>query len=413
MSGNQECELTLELGAGTEPQGTARGLRWLFATTDFPWPLNHGTWLRIYHLTRMLRALGEDVSVLSYEAADAAGVQAYDRVDVKHVGGLKGDAPSRGRSRCFLGPYVFDANLADRLKEIAGDYDVVVLVRPNMLQYAREAAAAGCVISDMVDDAVLEEWRRFKTDFSPIRCFRRAKFLAGELLYEKQFIQGIHSFVFVSDQDNRNFVQRYPDKHVVTIPNGVDVSYFSSVGECAGDRKHPAVMFLGNMSHPPNEEAAMYLLGEVAPRIENEIKDVRFLIVGSNPSGALLAMAKENVCVTGWVEDVRPYLREASVVLLPMQTGTGIKNKLLEAWASGMAVVCSPLACQGVPVREGENMLVGRTASKLAEATVRLIRDEKLRRKIGSGGQRTVQEKLAWETMAQELRELAEKVRKV
>jgi glycosyltransferase involved in cell wall biosynthesis len=347
--------------------------------------------------------MGEEVSILSHEPEDADSRRAYEEVGVKILEGVKGKVPERGPSRCFFGPYVYDEMLGRRLGEVAGEYDVVVLVRPAMIQYVREASSATCVMADMVDDAILAERRELKSSFSPMCFFRRLKFLAGEYFFEKRYVGGIDPFIFVSEEDRLSFHRHHSTRHGVTIPNGVDTKYFSSSDERGSDQAGPTVMFLGNMVHSPNEEAALYLLDEIAPRIEMRVPSVKFVIVGSHPSKAMLARAGKNICITGWVADVRPYLRQASVVLLPMVSGTGIKNKLLEAWASGAAVVGSELVCQGVPAREGENILVGRTAAELADAAVRLIEDEDLRQRVGRQGRLTVEAQLTWETMAKKL----------
>jgi glycosyltransferase involved in cell wall biosynthesis len=102
------------------------------------------------------------------------------------------------------------------------------------------------------------------------------------------------------------------------------------------------------------------------------------------------------VKVTGWVEDIRPLLWASTVVLLPMRTGTGIKNKLLESWAAGIGTVVTPLACQGVPARDGENLLIGQTSEELAEQTLRLLTDSVLRQKLAEEGRATVAKNLTW-----------------
>jgi glycosyltransferase involved in cell wall biosynthesis len=378
------------------------GLRWLFVTTDYPWPLNHGTRLRVYHFSRTLAAMGDEVSVLSYATEDAEGSRAYEGAGVE-MRMVEGRVRQRGEGRCFFGPYVYDPNFGERLEAISGGYDVVVLVRPGVIQYAREARGAGCVVADMVDDAIVAERGSLWSDFRVGVFFRRLKFLVGEYVYEKRFARGIDSFIFVSERDSMSFGRRHGGVKVVTIPNGVDAGYFGS-GLDQEEEGRATVMFLGNMDHPPNEAGARYLLDEIGPKIAERVPEVEFLIVGSNPSEAIRGKRGKNVCVTGWVEDVRFYFRRSTVVLLPMQTGTGIKNKLLEAWASGKAVVGTSLACQGVPARDGENILMGETAGELADATVRLLEDESLRKKIGAAGRATVEERLTWEKMGEELR---------
>ena len=96
--------------------------------------------------------------------------------------------------------------------------------------------------------------------------------------------------------------------------------------------------------------------------------------------------------------------RRPDVVLLPMTSGTGIKNKLLEAWASGVAVVATPLACQGIPATDGENLLLGSDPAELAAAALRLLQDPELRTAIAAEGRRVVEARQTWRMMADGLR---------
>jgi glycosyltransferase involved in cell wall biosynthesis len=381
-------------------------LRWLFVMAEFPWPMNHGTWLRLYHLTRSLRAAGDAVSILCH-GDDVAGREKYAEAGVKILHGPAGVAPHRGRARCLLGPYVYDGALAESLSAVAGDYDVVVLVRPCMLQYAAEAGKAGCVLADMVDDPMLEEGRRWWMETSPRRLSRRVRFLLGEVICERQYLSGIDLSIFVSGQDADSFCRRHRKAQATWVPNGVEVSHFGRPETEGGLIEPPVVSFVGNMVHPPNEEAAWYLLRRIAPLVWKQEPTARFQIIGSHPSRRLCGLAGANVEVTGWVEDVRPMLWKSTVVLLPMRTGTGIKNKLLEAWAARLAVVATPLASQGVPVREGENILLGSSPAELAAKTVAVIRDEKLRRGLGEAGEATVTRYLSWPTVASQFRQVA------
>jgi glycosyltransferase involved in cell wall biosynthesis len=115
------------------------------------------------------------------------------------------------------------------------------------------------------------------------------------------------------------------------------------------------------------------------------------------------------VDVTGEVPDIRPALWSSTLALLPMQRGTGIKNKLLEAWAAGVPVVTTPLACQGVPARDGDNLLVGKTPAELADKAVQLIHDLSLQNRLALQGRYTVEKCLTWELATQRLLEIVKK----
>ncbi len=379
-------------------------MKWLFVTTEFPWPLAHGTWLRVYHLTRTLRQQGDDVSILAIDG-DPRGDEEFARNGVV-VRKVSNAAPRRmGRSRRGPGPYGYDPLLARCLAEAAQGRDTVVLVRPDALQYAHEARSAGRVVCDMVDDPVLEEGRKLCKHVDPPSWVRRVGFLLSEYRHERRFLRAVDLTTFVSEEDARAFSRRNPDVRVAFVPNGVDASYFARPdAENSLDASQPTITFLGNMAHVPNHDAAMFLAHEIAPLVRRSIPHARLVIGGCNSSEKLRSCVGANVEVIGAVEDVRPVLWQATVVMLPMRLGTGVKNKLLEAWAAGAAVVATPLVCQGVPARSGQNLLLARSAKELAHAAFRLIGDETLRRRVAANGQEVARRRLTWSRAAERLR---------
>jgi len=385
-----------------EPSQT---LRWLFVTSDFPWPLCHGTWLRVYHLARSIRRIGDEVAILS-RAGDASGVSRYQKAGVKILPAVDSEFHKRGWARSFLGPYVYDSEFAKRLSAVSGEYDHVVLFRPNMLQYSKEASYGGFMVMDMVDDPLLEEGRRLWGEMNPIRMGCRLKFLAGEYLDEYRYLKWVDLSIFVSEEDRVSFRSRNRRCEAVWVPNGVEIEFFSKGTGRPKANDRPVVSFVGNMIHSPNEEAAVYLLEEIAPLIRSQIPNVCFRIIGSHPSKRLRKLASEGVEVTGWVEDIRPLVGETTVMLMPMLTGTGIKNKLLEAWASGVAVVATKYAIQGVPAVDGDNLLIGSTREELAAKTIQLLLNTSLRHKISEGGLRTVKASLDWLQVARSYRQI-------
>ena len=378
-------------------------MKWLFVTYQFPWPLTHGAWLRVYYLARFLRAGGDEVALLS-RPANAEDAKAYEQAGVRLIHCADKPSPVRGPGRCWFSPYVFDEDLARAVEQHSNGQDVVVLVNSQCLQYSQEASKAGVVLCDMIDDPVLEVQRRKINVWPPSALIRRVQFLYGQRYYEHHFIPFTDIVTFVTEIDATNFQQRHPSAKVLVVPNGVDCEYFQPAARKSLQGTNPTVVFTGNMSHPPNEDAAMFLIQEIAPLIWREEPSVRIIIAGCNPSERLQEMSGDRVVVTGWLVDLRPILWDATVALFPMRSGTGIKNKLLEAWATGTAVVATPLACQGIPVQQEVNAVVSEDAEGLASSVVRLIRDVAMRERIAACGLETVRNQLAWPIVTKRLR---------
>jgi glycosyltransferase involved in cell wall biosynthesis len=205
--------------------------------------------------------------------------------------------------------------------------------------------------------------------------------------------------VAVSPEDARILGTLDPTVRFEVVPNGVDVEYFAPSPAVAPDPG--LVVFVGAMQWAPNVQAAQWLVHSVLPLVRAERPDARVAIVGRQPSTEVLSMAAlDGVEVTGEVPDVRPWVWRAQAFACPMVSGTGIKNKLLEALACGAPCVATSLACQGVDVSDDEDVLVADSAERFAAAVVALLDDAQLRARLGAAGRALAVERYSWEGAA-------------
>lgn len=165
------------------------------------------------------------------------------------------------------------------------------------------------------------------------------------LAYERRYYPQFKRVVFVSDVDREEARTLVPEANVASIPNGVDIDYFAPVA--ASGRPGHRIVFTGDMAYAPNRDAAVFLIEQVLPRIPAEF-DAHLYLVGQRPDDALRAMAGPQVTITGFVDDLRPYLADASVYLAPLRFGSGIKNKVLEAMAMGCIVAGTTISFEGI-----------------------------------------------------------------
>lgn len=176
--------------------------------------------------------------------------------------------------------------------------------------------------------------------------------------------------------------------HVVVIPPGLDPLPPAGVGS------PDEVLFVGGFRHPPNVGAARRLVREIHPRVRRLRPGARLTLVGADPPGWL---AGPGVVVTGQVADVRPFLERAAVVVVPVCEGGGVRIKVLEALASGKALVASRRAVEGIDVRPGHQLLVADGDDATAEAVVALLADDELRRRLGAAARAWAESELRWE----------------
>lgn len=212
----------------------------------------------------------------------------------------------------------------------------------------------------------------------------------------------------VSEGDRDALRAVAPSLAPAVVPNGVDAEAFSP-GD-PGERERGAIVFSGVMDYPPNEAAAVLLAGEVMPAVRERVPDAHLWLVGRSPSPAVAALASDSVTVTGEVPAMQPWLRRASVYACPMVSGTGIKNKLLEALASAAPVVCTPLACRGMRAEAGRDVVVAEGARDLAGEIARLLTDPAEAGHLGRAGRRYVLEHHTWDATARGFESLYEEI---
>jgi glycosyltransferase involved in cell wall biosynthesis len=373
-------------------------MKWLFVAAD-AWPISNGTALRVWHLCRNLRLLGDEVAVLS-DMDDDDFSNAYEREGIS-VFRPSAAAPLR-RSR--WDPFAERPAMMCEVGVRSGRFDVVVLSAPSSLQYGGAVARGTPVVADMIDDPILETRRRLWSGVRPLKWMQRLRLMVELRRYERGKVRPARGVFFVSDADRDSFFRRNPAARVFTSPNGVDVDYWAAVAQSAVKPASTNVVFVGNLSFYPNVLAAKTLICEIAPQVWRRQPEVRFRLVGGDAPAELVRSVDRRVEFAGRVPDVRPYVQSAVAVCIPMTAGTGIKNKFLEAWAAGRAAVATPLACQGLPVVHETNALIAKRPKDFARQICRLVKDADLRSRIGKAGREAVESRFSWDRIAREFR---------
>lgn len=185
------------------------------------------------------------------------------------------------------------------------------------------------------------------------------------------------------------------------VHNGVDLDAFTP--SYSGRSKE--FLFLGSLDWFPNQDAVSYLVKRLVPRIRQIVPDATFRVVGRRPSPEFRREMDETngVHLSADVEDVRPYLRSAAALIVPLRIGGGTRIKILEAMSSGCPVISTSVGCEGIDVRPGDNILVCNQDDEFISAAVRLLADLQLGRRLGEAGRELVEQRYSWSSAAHEL----------
>lgn len=223
---------------------------------------------------------------------------------------------------------------------------------------------------------------------------RRAKALEARVYPE------FDAVVLVSDVDARAIKAQSPKCKVNVINNGVDVEYFSRRKAKLG--KHLGIV--GNFGYIPNERAALRLLKDILPRIRHRYADVKAFVIGMNPTEEIKALSRKNdaIVVTGYVNDIRPYLEELGVFVVYLESGGGIKNKVLEAMSMELPVVGTSIAFEGIKGINKEHFIQVDNIDEAVEEIRFLFSNNQKMHLIGQRARDLVVKDYSWNEKAKE-----------
>jgi GT2 family glycosyltransferase/glycosyltransferase involved in cell wall biosynthesis len=201
-----------------------------------------------------------------------------------------------------------------------------------------------------------------------------------------------------------------PGRYVGVLPPFVEPGLPPAADPPLDERT--GVMFLGGFEHLPNIDAAEVLVRDVMPRVWAEVPEARVLIVGSDPTPDVLALAGDRVEVTGYVPDLGPVFARSRMTVSALRYGAGLKGKIVTSLEAGVPVVTTAIGNEGLDLRDGEEALLGETPDELAAAVVRLFREPGLAARLATGGHARVAQGFSREAVRTALRTALDEARR-
>ncbi|MEO5951497.1 MAG: glycosyltransferase, partial [Chloroflexia bacterium] len=388
-------------------------MRILFLTPRFPYPPLKGDTLRAYHQIRTLHDAGNTITLLSLADAPVASSDMAEITSLCEQ--VKVVRLPKSRAMLNMGFGLFNSRplqvshyissefrrlLAKTLRENAFDAIHVALIR--MLPYVWNLPEPHPPITvDLIDSLALNLEDRRKSTRGPLRLAYELEY-RRVLRYERETVRRFPALTVSSPADKQYLGNQ---NNIEVIPNGVDLDRFPYDPV----RSHnETVIFTGNMGYGPNEEAVVWFATHVWPLLRKSHANLRFQVVGTNPSERVqaLASAAQGIEVLGKVPDVAQCLRNATIAVAPMRSGSGIQNKLLEAMSSGTPVVSTSIGNRGVGAQHGVQLLVADSPEAFAQSIGSLIENPTTRADIARQARIFVEAHFQWSEHANSLTKL-------
>jgi sugar transferase (PEP-CTERM/EpsH1 system associated) len=227
--------------------------------------------------------------------------------------------------------------------------------------------------------------------------------------YERYLVRQFDRVLVTSQVDQRALLSLAtadsPPPNISVLPNGVDLAYFTPDSRAA--RQDATLVVSGKMSYHANVSMVLVLVNEILPLVWERKPEVKLWIVGKDPSNQIKNLAKDPaITVTGTIDDIRPYLRSATIAVAPIQYGAGIQNKVLEAMACGVPVISTSQAISALEAQPGQDLLVADQPAEFAATVLALLDDREQQRKLSAAGRRYVEQHHNWDYIAAQLEEI-------
>lgn len=379
----------------------------LVLTSRFPYPLDKGDKLRIFH---QIKELSKRNKIILFAVSDKKITDQHKHAlstycSEIHVSHLSWFSRIIHVAFCLINKhpfqtgYFYNASVKIKLKKLIRDrqIDHIYCQLIRMSEYVKHVHHIPKTLDYM--DALSEGIRKripLQKGFKKLLFKSEAKRLK---LYEQKIFDYFENLTMISEQD-KTFISHPDQNRIVCVPNGVDESFFVSK---TTSPDHEFV-FIGNMSYPPNISAVKYIATEILPHLPES----RLLISGADPAKELVGLANSNpqLTLTGWVEDIRESYARGAIFLAPMTIGTGQQNKILEAMAIGIPVITTSLCNNAIHADHSKHLFVANSPDEFISIINEINTDPVLREKVIREAKDFIQQNYSWSKTTSQLEAL-------
>jgi len=384
-------------------------MRIFVITSRVPWPLEKGDKLRIYHQLSELNKRHEiilcclnDQHIHPDTSKELSKICTEFHVfNLKKIGIAFQFIQALFSSKPFQVHYFYQTSIRKKIHKL------IELKKPDVIysqlirtsEYVKHIHHIPKVI-DYMDTFSKGMSRRIKDAKFPFKIIlqNEAKRLKD---YENLIFDYFEFHSIISKQD-RSFIAHNKRNEIKVIPNGINKEFFRPTPK----EKKYQLLFTGNMNYPPNVEGAMYIIQKILPLVWKTHPQTKIMIAGANPNIKLKALHSEKVNIIGWMDDIRDAYNSSDVFIAPMNIGTGLQNKLLEAMSMKMPCVTSKLANNALGAEENKDILIGNKAEEYASHIITLLENKEIAKEIAQQGQNYIHQNFSWENATKSLEDI-------
>lgn len=381
----------------------------LIVDEEVPYPLNTGKRLRTYNLIRRLQeqhkitylCYGDGITALpgcpNVDLHTLAS-PVIEQKGIRFYGALLGNLLS---SKPYIVDRHFSADMSKAVRRLVetGTFD---LIHCEWTPYTESIRQVLPLLPSVLSAHNVEAriWERYySAERNPLK--KAYIGIQWEKLrrYEREAGACYTEVVAVSEPDKLIFEQEYGCQRVHVVANGVDESYFSPQSR---PRKPASMVFSGSMDWRPNQDGARYFIEEILPSIRKRVPQATFTVVGRKPPTWLTDMASSapGITVTGTVDDVRPFVAESLLYVVPLRVGGGSRLKILEALSMEMPVLSTTVGAEGLDLVDGQDVILRDDPSSFAETAADMLQQPEHWSRLGKGGRRLILERYTWDSIA-------------
>jgi len=395
-------------------------MRILFITHLLPYPPDRGGYIRTYNILRCLSE-NHNVDLVSYLFREE------DKKYIKEFGSICNEVnviPLR-RSPIFPNllfslfsnlPFSYLRDYSKKMKNLItrkieeNEYDIVFEEQLNMVGYVPERIKAFRIYANILIGAMMMD-RYSHHQKNPIKKIL-AKIESNKLKkLEKKTCSEVDLVITISDEE-KDVIKNWgiPIDKIITVGMGVDTDKFRPVSL---NNDSMNIVNLGLARFPPNVDAIFYFYNEIYPKIKKKLPDARSFVVGAEPPKSVQRLEEDkSIKVLGFVDNLDEFLIETGVFIIPLRIGGGVKVRLMNALAMGLPIVTTSIGVEGIEATHMEDLIVSDTAEEFAEAVIKILTNQELKKKLCINGPRLINNKYSWEIIFNQINNIFSQIEK-